>query len=210
MNDPSIDALVRQVQADNRRIKHAGIGVLVLLGAVFLPAWVAQDPDAEPAVVAVQQVLRTHRLELIDASGKVVAVLQAVDDKRDDVVVGYHPNGVRAFEAHMKDGRYHGPYRQWTQTGIRIVEGVYLDGLSHGLWGYYFDNQGGPSVRRRGNFQKGRKVGRWETWHANGQKASEGEYDENNQQTGEWQVWKEDGTVDEALSGRYVKGNRVE
>jgi len=44
--------------------------------------------------------------------------------------------------------------------------------------------------------------GHWTTWHENGQKKSEGEYEKGSRE-GRWTYWNEDGSIDHRMSGIY-------
>jgi antitoxin component YwqK of YwqJK toxin-antitoxin module len=214
--DPAVLSLLQQLTAENHRMKRTGLAVVALLSIAVLAAWVAQDPQPpQPSLVPVQQALRTGKIELTNLQGKVVAVLQAVE-RPGEFVVGYHPNGVKSFEAQMKDGNYHGPYCSWWPDGMKSNEGVYLDGRRHGLWASYADRTADSGILKaalvtsRGNYQKGVKTGKWEGWHANGKKRSEGEYDEKGAMAGDWQFWNPDGSVDAQKTGKYENGKRVQ
>jgi len=212
-SDDAILTLLQEVHAENRRLQRAALVLLALLAITLLPGWIFQDP--EPNLIPVQQALKTGRLELTNAQGKVVAVLQAVDGK-NEVVVACHPNGLKAFEAQSKDGYWHGTYNSWDTSGLKTCQGVYLDGRPHGQWVFYAQKtEGGKSIKapvpvRRGNYEKGVQVGKWDTWYASGQKESEGSYDDKGNATGDWQYWNKDGAVDPKKTGRYQDGKRVD
>jgi antitoxin component YwqK of YwqJK toxin-antitoxin module len=50
--------------------------------------------------------------------------------------------------------------------------------------------------------------GRWTFWHANGQKSSEGAY-ENGKLEGRWTNWHENGSIDHRYSGIYKAGRKI-
>jgi hypothetical protein len=56
--------------------------------------------------------------------------------------------------------------------------------------------------------EKGQRTGHWITWHANGQKHSEGAYDAGRRE-GSWTFWRVDGSVNPDLTGTYADGVRT-
>ena len=201
-NDDQVLTLLQRLEAENRRLKRLGAGLLLVLTASVLGAAAhLQDPKKKEADSALHDVLRTRRLEIANASGKVVAVLQAneVEDE-PGWLTDYHDNGRRKWRAEIEDNRYGGKYTSWWPNGLMQEEGTYTKGRRHGLFTFYHDN-GQP--KERGAFSDGARSGIWTTWHQNGRKQSEGLY-EDDRKIGDWREWHDNEQLSE--EAKFVDG----
>jgi antitoxin component YwqK of YwqJK toxin-antitoxin module len=70
----------------------------------------------------------------------------------------------------------------------------YQNGRLHGLAEHFF-NDGGHSIRRRGQYADGHEIGEWAEWYDNGNIKWQGSYDDTGAQTGEWKEFNEDGEL---------------
>jgi antitoxin component YwqK of YwqJK toxin-antitoxin module len=52
----------------------------------------------------------------------------------------YYESGVLHSECNYRNGKIHGPFMKWYETGTLFISGHYLDGNEDGLWTYYFSN----------------------------------------------------------------------
>jgi antitoxin component YwqK of YwqJK toxin-antitoxin module len=62
---------------------------------------------------------------------------------------------------------------------------------------------------QRGSFKDGKKDGPWVRYHANGQLRNKGTY-KDGERDGPWVYYNEDGTVNEAYTGTFKDGVKVE
>lgn len=84
-------------------------------------------------------------------------------------------------------------------NGYRKTSTTYVTGSRHP------DAPPSPATERAGLMEQGLH----RAWHENGQLAAEGEFAEGFR-VGEWRFWDEEGALDEARSGRYVRGARAD
>lgn len=197
------DAIVAYRYRLDRRVTRIGAAVLGLLAVGLFAGMVSQDPET----VAVQNVVRTQRLELTNADGQVVAVLAAAE-QTEGVVTAYHDNGLKAWQVRIRDNQYEGRYVGWNQRGIKFEEGDYQNGSQHGLWRFWRAGYDSSYLRSQGAYANGAKTGIWTTWYSADQKESEGEW-RNEFMVGPWTYWNEDGSIDEELTGFYENGVKV-
>lgn len=101
-------------------------------------------------------------------------------------------------------GAREGPFiKIYTPTGTLQEKGSYHAGKLHGPWSKW-DTK--AVLREQGDFHEGNKRGWWATFHANGKKASTGEYGDFNQRRGTWTTWNDKGQVIE--EGEYREGQK--
>jgi len=114
--------------------------------------------------------------------------------------VVYWPKGLRFWrptrvyaKGTLLDGRRHGTWTFWYQSGAVELEGTYARGKKHGLWTKWWEN---GEKRAQGTCLHGRMDGKWTEWHPNGQKARESDW-VNGRKDGRWSYWRPDGTLEE-------------
>jgi antitoxin component YwqK of YwqJK toxin-antitoxin module len=208
--DDAVLALLQRLEADNRTMKRIGGAVLAALLLFFCgSATSVQDPADKQGKdkAAIQDVLRTRRLELADARGAVVAVLQAAEEKEEPGwLTDFHDNGRRKWRAQIANNRYEGQYTSWHANGLKAEEGTFVKGRKHGLFTTYHENGQPKAV---GAYSDGLMTGIWTFWHDNGQKESEGLY-EDDRKTGPWKRWHKNAKLlstasfkDGELEGRF-------
>lgn len=94
------------------------------------------------------------------------------------------------FETRGQDEK-HGPFTTWHPSGAIARKGEFRYNLPVGKIEYWYEN-GQPQMD--GMYIDGKSHGTWTWYHANGQKAIVGEY-RDGVATGQWTWWKEDGKV---------------
>lgn len=201
--DDAVLEVLRRLEADNRMMKRTGAAVLAVLAVAFCGAAVGFQGrrDGQEPAPAIQDVLRTRRLEIADAAGKVVAVLHAAEPLEEPGwLTDHHDNGRRKWRAQIEHNRYHGAFTAWWPSGIKQEEGTFDKGRRHGLFTTYHEN-GQPAAR--GAWDAGRRTGIWTEWHDNGEKQAEGLY-EDDRKTGPWTRWHDNG--EPALKVTFVDG----
>lgn len=70
-------------------------------------------------------------------------------------------------------GRWQGAVRDYFISGKIQMKGKYLDGMNHGVFLYYRENN---TYESAGRYEKDQSIGKWEHYHANGKLASEIHY----------------------------------
>lgn len=191
--DDAVLLLLRRLEAENRFYKRAlaaGLGVALLAClAAAVEHSAPQDKKPTPPG-AIQDILRTRRLEIADARGAVVAVLQAAEEKEEPGWLSdFHDNGRRKWRAQVANNRYEGQFTAWWPNGLEQEKGTYLKGRKHGLFTTYHQN-GQP--HQIGAYSDGLRTGIWTEWHDNGQKKAEGVYDDD-RKTDTWKTWHANG-----------------
>lgn len=106
------------------------------------------------------------------------------------VVLERHANGQMAKRHGTKDGKPHGLWQEWDADGRLQMTLDWRDGKGEGAWTYFHPN---GTVRSREWVSGDVWHGPSESWHANGQKASEGLFVRGGKQ-GPFRYWSEDGT----------------
>src|SRR5262245_52670719 len=103
-----------------------------------------------------------------------------------DLVTFQHPNGEKAREGRVVNGRREGPWTAWYSNGKLAYEGSFKDYEHVGHWIYYRP-EGGKQME--GDWVAGRRHGVWTTYGAGEKKVSEGAY-EHGALTGHWTYWR--------------------
>lgn len=105
------------------------------------------------------------------------------------------PDGTAKREQYFlgkDDNRYLAKDIFYYANGQKRVEGEYnKEGKKHGDWTYWYDNGNKWS---EGSFNEGLNDGKRTTWHENGQKHYTGEYDKG-KRIGIWRFYDEDGNM---------------
>lgn len=74
-------------------------------------------------------------------------------------VMMYYPNTNRkVLHCHYKDGKKHGYYEKFFQSGLKQEEGPYKNNLKEGLWKLYTPE---GVIEEQGMFVEGRRTGEW-------------------------------------------------
>lgn len=127
----------------------------------------------------------------------------------------YWPDGIRRHEGAGRPGRERGVWSYWYRNGQLRERGRYVAFHRAGVWTqWYLNGQIANRGERVRDPEQRASVrhGEWTEWHENGDLASRGVYDRG-RRTGHWSFWRVEGdraVPDEARSGRYEAGRRVE
>ncbi len=106
LRDDVVLAVLNRLETENRRLKRVLTAVLSLFVVLTCTAMVWQDKNKKKKEPVIQNLLRTRRLELANANGRVVAVLQAVEKEAEPGwLTEYHDNGRRKWRAKIKNNR---------------------------------------------------------------------------------------------------------
>ncbi|HEX2898984.1 MAG TPA: hypothetical protein VHS96_04615, partial [Bacteroidia bacterium] len=103
-------------------------------------------------------------------------------DKKVHEIIRYDQDGI-------KNGLYEAFYER---NGARKLLGDYVKNEQSGEWKQYFEN---GELKIRENYVTGKNVGLYQEWHPNGKLKAEGNFDRYGRWTGEWKVYREDGTI---------------
>jgi antitoxin component YwqK of YwqJK toxin-antitoxin module len=199
--DDILLTVLNRLAAENRQWRRVATVALALFAVLTCTAMAMQQQGNAATPAAIQEVLRTRRLELANADGEVVAILQTAATKEEPGwLTEYHKNGRRAWRVQVKNNRYSGKYVAWWPSGIKSKEATYQDGREHGLCTTFHSN-GQPSGS--GAYDRGKQTGIWIAWHSNGQKIAQGLY-ERGARSGEWKEWHAGGEVFRV--GKYDHG----
>ena len=106
----------------------------------------------------------------------------------------WYNDGIKEFEIPYKDGEPHGEFKRWTGFGDVAMIGNYNKGKKDGKWTIYYQNKKVEAVQY---YKDDHPVGDWEGWHHNQKKAFEEHYDENGLATGVWKKWHDNGILAE-------------
>lgn len=120
--------------------------------------------------------------ELFHPGGRKAQELNFVRGKLDGLQVAYDAHGAKIKVERFTDGQADGLFEEWYPDGQKRSERTYVDGRMNG-----------PAT----------------DWHPNGELAAQGPMVDGRRH-GEWTYWFDDGRVNEAWSGTYVDGQRVE
>ncbi len=88
-----------------------------------------------------------------------------------------------------RDGKKHGMWKQWWESGNRWIDGEYADARKDGLWTEYYDN---GIVTSKGKFSLGKEQGPWVFNYANGQARTKGQFKDGKKE-GKWIEYHQDG-----------------
>ena len=110
----------------------------------------------------------------------------------------WYDNGIKEFEIQYKDSVPHGKIKRWTVLGDVALDGEYKNGKREGTWTSYFverlNSRRKEAVR---HYKDDHPVGDWESWHFNGNKASEEHYNDNGDTVGVLKKWHDNGVLAE-------------
>ena len=107
----------------------------------------------------------------------------------------------------LLDGLHYGKFTLTLFTGELnegSFRGLFKDGRIEGYFEIYFLGR----LTNRGFLSNGKKEGKHEIYHPNGQLLAKGNFN-NDKQDGMWFVYNDDGTVDLEATGTYKNGKKV-
>jgi antitoxin component YwqK of YwqJK toxin-antitoxin module len=88
-----------------------------------------------------------------------------IDKITNGLLVSFHENGQKYYEAVYKNGNIEGSYQYWYENGQKSCEGMYKNGKLDGIWLGWYTN--GQKVCE-GIYKGGKKVGEWKSWSNEG------------------------------------------
>lgn len=103
----------------------------------------------------------------------------------------YYGNGTVKLEMQISDGMPEGPYIVYFENRKPQEVRSYKDGKLHGLWRSY-DNSG--QLISEAEYKNGQKHGTWRIWDELGNQRYEMNYN-NGKKTGVWRMWDEKGEL---------------
>lgn len=112
----------------------------------------------------------------------------------------FYANGQLMREANYDAGELDGEFTEYDENGETIAKGNFTEGSEEGRWTFVHN-----TMREEGTYFDGMRIGLWKTWFADGQIASEIEYDQD-LMSGKYTIYYENHVV--KRSGKYVSGER--
>jgi len=128
------------------------------------------------------------------------------DDLREGRWTTWYKEGPLQREVDYLHDEWHGLVIDYDEQGRKLSEQAYEHGVANGPRTEWFPN---GQLESRRNFVAGTPEGAMTTWYEDGTKESEGEM-RGGKQEGPWTFWNADGSVNEAWTGSYADGERVE
>ncbi|MFT7617653.1 MAG: antitoxin component YwqK of YwqJK toxin-antitoxin module [Planctomycetota bacterium] len=148
-------------------------------------------------------------------------------DKRIGVWRGYRATGTISYQTHYEDGRQHGRFQGFDESGFTTLDGCFVQNHKSGPWTLWWaaevprrrqffdaksETRHGPStawyrnglVHRQSTFRYGRPHGDWRDYHIDGGLAESGSYQDGSCE-GLFQRWHQGGKL--AYKGEF-KSNR--
>ncbi len=124
-----------------------------------------------------------------------------VDGRTDLVYIeGFHYLGAKRSIGFMRRGEKHGKWVLWYESGHKVGEFNYTDGVENGDFIEWFED---GTLKAKYAFKDGQKDKVWTTYHANGKKSRETTYD-TGIAIGDFKSWHPSGKV--MTIGKYVEG----
>ena len=106
------------------------------------------------------------------------------------------------IQGSFKDGKQHGPWVHYYESGQLWMKGTYKNGKEEGPWvSYKPDGKLGAELDETTS-------GAWVGYHGNGQLWMKGTY-KNGKREGAWIDYYRDGTVNENWTGTYKNGDKI-
>jgi antitoxin component YwqK of YwqJK toxin-antitoxin module len=153
--------------------------------------------------------------------GKVSLQGKIVNGKMDGIWKTYHPDGKPDSELTYENGQSKlanhwdkegkqliqngtGDYISLTESGSKFEEGKYINGLKHGNWKVYFDED--ETMLNQTNYNYGKMDGYMINYFPNEQEALKG-YFSNDLKHGKWIWYYEDGSIETEVE--YVKDKKT-
>ena len=99
-----------------------------------------------------------------------------------------------------RKGMKNGKWIWYTNTGVKDMEGYFLNDKQDGDWVYYFPT---GDISYTAHFKEDKKEGKWIYFYKTKEKFKECTY-LNDQKSGIWQTWYENGTL--LMTGNYTAG----
>ena len=132
-----------------------------------------------------------------------------------DIKTEYYSDGTKKYEGTFKDGKPEGIHNLYNQKGeivkTRVFENGILEGegvmdeagRQQGPWVEYFAD---GSVRSKGEYKDGMRIGEWQFFHNNGKVEQKGKYDKRGRAQGTWKWYYPSGNL--LREENYLDGTR--
>ena len=127
-------------------------------------------------------------------------------DLREGTWTTWYKSGELQLAADHHLGEWHGQVTEYDEQGRRLTEATYDTGVASGTRTEWYENGTRKSVSE---FVAGLASGPMQTWFESGAPRSQGRM-QAGQREGEWVFTNADGSLNEAWSGTYSGGVRVE
>jgi len=129
---------------------------------------------------------------------------QFLDGKRHGKWLIYYESGQLVFEINYDRGTRDGLYRQFFTNGILAIKGLYKNGEWVGEWTeYYLSGQ----AESKGHYLNSLEVGLWKYWNPDGTLREMGSFNKNGKKDGVWIGYNKDGSVGRKIY--YSNGNII-
>ena len=115
----------------------------------------------------------------------------------------WYNDGIKELEIPYKDSVPHGEFKRWTGFGDIAMIGNYNKGKKDGKWTIYYQNKKVEAVQY---YKNDHPVGDWEGWHFNETKAFEHHFDDNGNPIGVWKNFHDNGVLAEENRCHESKG----
>lgn len=115
------------------------------------------------------------------------------------------PKGSETWCEKTVDGKpiKEGPFVVWRSSGMKMIQGSYLDGKQNGDWTMWYDNGVKKSVS---HYENGVEQGKHTSWYKNGRIDAMGQY-KDGEKNGKWKRWDPSGFRN--WTETYKDGNRI-
>lgn len=134
--------------------------------------------------------------QIVDVNGR--TTLRATGRPFTGIVADRWPSGQFKLLRGVEDGKATGLWTEWYASGAtRYLAEWHPEGQGEGAW-FYFHESG--LVSERTVYRRDIPFGPSEGWHANGQKAFDGAYDDQGRRIGPWRRWAADGRLEHEVT----------
>ena len=117
----------------------------------------------------------------------------------------WHDNGVKSGEGHFEHDRKQGAWTFWFPNGQKRWQGTFVDDVAEGEERAWRES---GELYFEGKVAKGKRHGLYSVWYENGELWWRGPY-RRGKRHGDFEYFHADGSADEELSGKYVRGKKV-
>ncbi len=118
------------------------------------------------------------------------------DGKKHGPYARYHDSGQKAEAGDYKNGQKAGPWKAWYEDGQLNWEAEFYDDVRDGPYTSYFKD---GTKRSEGFYEDDKMDGRWQVYHKTGKVAEEGDYSAGKKE-GRWTYFTDRGRKDKAIS----------
>ena len=178
--------------------------LILLVGVAFATSGVADDKaeierlKKEIEELKANQAMERLRAEAAELMAMRVVNLNQLQTKKDGkyfqgrlftgMAIARAESGRLTSEITFKRGKKHGWEKQWYATGVKWLEGSYINGEKNGISTSYYSN---GQKAHLANYLNGKVSGKKTGWYRGGQKRYEKVYKSGAILT--WKVWKPNG-----------------